>query len=147
MKSMNEAREASSTSIRAMQRRGLLRGGTAALLAAGAVAATARAAPVALPEAAGDDAELIKLCAECHRLTAVMAAWPRDDDNGFEANLRERWKVSDAIMSLSAATDRGRREKAMVALVQLEENYGPGEGQTIRTVLAALSDIAGRGVA
>jgi|ERR1700722_13198388 hypothetical protein len=67
--------------------------------------------------------------------------------DGFEANLRERWKVSDAIMSLSATTDRGRREKAMVALVQLEENYGPDEGQTIRTAFAALSAIAGRGVA
>ena len=103
------------------QRRRLLARCTAALLTGAAIATGAHAAPVASPGATGDDAELLGLCTEFHGLSAVMAAWPRDDDRGFCAKLVERWDVSDDIMSLSATTDRGRREKAAIALFMLEE--------------------------
>jgi hypothetical protein len=141
------ARDAGHTrpdTIAAPRRRGLLTGTLAALLTGTAAVAAARAAPV---PAAGDDAELIRLCAEFHHLTAAMAAWSVEDDDGFDAKMSERWAVSDRIMLLSATTDTGRRQKAAVALVGLEENYQPTEGQTIRTTLAALRDIAGTAIA
>jgi hypothetical protein len=158
---MNEAKRLDSTIARAVhpphapaeplpaisrpRRRGLLTGTIAALLTGAAAVATANAAP--LLTTAGDDAELIRLCGDFHRLTAAMAAWSVDDDDGFDAKMSERWAVSDRIMLLSATTDTGRRQKAAVALVGLEENYKPSEGQTIRTTLAALRDIAGTAVA
>ena len=138
-----EPQAARPATIASPHRRGLLTGTIAALLTCTAVA-TAGAAPL---RAAGDDAELIRLCGDFHRLTAAMAGWSVDDDDGFDAKMSERWAVSDRIMLLSATTDTGRRQKAAVALVGLEENYKPTEGQTIRTTLAALRDIAGTAVA
>jgi len=96
------------------RRRGLLAGTIAALLTGTAAVAMAKAP---LP---GDDAELMRLCADFRRLTAAMAAWPPEDDDGFDTKMSERWAVSDRIMLLSAATDTGRRQKAAVALVGLE---------------------------
>jgi hypothetical protein len=125
-------------------RRRLLAGATAALATGAAIATAAHAAPVASPDGAGDDAALIRLCAEFHRLNAVQAAWSHDDDDGFGANLNQRCSISDNVMALSATTDRGRREKAAVALVLFEDMYGTGDGYTTRTTLAALRDIAGR---
>jgi len=60
----------------APSRRAMLAGSTAALLAAAAAAATAtRAGPLAAPAAAGDDAELIRLCRAFLAEDAVIQAW------------------------------------------------------------------------
>jgi hypothetical protein len=125
-------------------RRGLLAGGTAALLAGAAFVTAARAAPVASAMATGDDAELLALCAEFHRVHAVVIA-ARGDESCQEAALDERLDVSDEIQHTPANTLAGHRAKASVAVVLLRENNG-GDGSASNDVdfaFAALLEIAG----
>jgi hypothetical protein len=124
-----------------VSRRSLFADLSATLLAGAAIAAAAHGEPVA---AAGDDAELIALCAEFHHQHAAAIAAPIDDDDALTAALDERWKISDEIRDIAATTDAGHRAKAHVALVLMVENEGaePVDQASI-FVLAALQDIVG----
>jgi hypothetical protein len=125
-------------------RRGLLAGSTAALLAGAAFVAAARGAPVASAVATGDDAELLALCAEFHRVHAAVIA-ARGYDALQEAALDERLDVSDEIQQMPATTLSGHRAKASVAVVLLRESNG-GDGSNSNDVdfaFDALLEIAG----
>ena len=72
-------------------RRGLLATGTAALLIGAAIATAALGAPVASPEGAGDDDELIALCAEFGTALAISTAMMGTNSDFFIAlNLKNR---------------------------------------------------------
>ena len=128
-----ETRAARPATIPNPRRRGLLTGTIAALLAGTAATVTARAASLPAP---GDDAELIRLCADFHRLTAAMAAWSPDDDDGFDAKLSERWAVSDRIMSLAVLlpfleSHPWREQVIRVAKGPLAKHFFDAKGGTI----------------
>ena len=127
-------------------RRGLLAGSTAALLAGAAFVTAARAAPVAAAVATGDDAELLSLCAEFHRVHAAVIA-ARGSDALQEAALDERLDVSDEIQHMPATTLAGHRAKAAVAVVLLRENNGGDlcDSNDVDFAFAALREIAGDG--
>jgi hypothetical protein len=86
------------------------------------------------------------LCAEFHRQNEVARAVPGHDDDGLDAAIEVRWEISMEIEDIATTTEAGRAAKAGVALLLLEENYGPGgdkEGSSMRFAVAALRDIAG----
>lgn len=86
---------------------GFLGGGTAALPAGGAVVATARATP----RGSGDDAELIRLCAEfddCERqLEAVYAVHLEDDPPGELPLIERQVELSRLIKGMRAHSAEG----------------------------------------
>jgi hypothetical protein len=97
--------------------------------------------------AAGDDAELIRLCAEFHRLHGAANAAPGDDNAAIEAALDARWETSDAIQRTPAATIDGHRAEASVAIVLLRENNRGDEFSSgdAAFAYATLLDIASNG--
>jgi hypothetical protein len=94
-----------------MQRRGLLAGATAALAAGAAIATAAHGAPVASPAGAGDDAELIRLCAEldeCEwQLEAVYAVHSEDDPPEERPLMERQVELSQRIMGMPAHSADG----------------------------------------
>jgi hypothetical protein len=104
----------------------------------------ATAAGTATPAAPGDDAELLHVCAEFHRLYAATEALPRKAGESLViAALARRRNATDRIALITATTDAGRRAKAAVASVLLDEW---GTHETSRTVIfarAVLRDIGG----
>jgi hypothetical protein len=128
-----------------LERRGLLAGSTVALLAGAAFVTAARAAPVASAvTTAGDDAELLALCAEFHRVHAAVIA-ARGYDALQEAALDERLDVSGEIQRTPATTLAGHRAKASVAVVLRRENNGGDvcDSSDVDFAFAALLEIAG----
>jgi hypothetical protein len=126
-------------------RRNLLARSSAALLAGAAATTVPRAAPLAAPAAAGEDAELLRLCTEFHRLHAVAYALPREADEAeMVAALDRRWAVSDQIALIPAMTDAGRRAKAAVASALLDEWGNLETSQTILFARNVLRDISAR---
>jgi hypothetical protein len=120
-------------------RRRLLAGATAVLAAGAAIATTARAAPVAPAEAAGGDAELIRLCTEYHRQHDVAYA-PTCD--GWEDALDATWELTDEIAVIPATTEEGRRAKAAVAArLFAVEDRGDTDCQFVQAILR---DLAGQ---
>jgi hypothetical protein len=122
-------------------RRGLLATGTAALLAGAAIATTARAAPVASLEGAGDDAELIALAeailtndAESDRLSQEMDLLEdlRASDKFMKERIHplvdESWRMREELAAMRATTLAGFRAKARV--VQRFNNCWPGYATT-----------------
>lgn len=110
-------------------RRGLLAGGTAALLTGAAIATAAHAGPVASPAGAGDDAELIALC---NRLVAWEARHDEiyltieDDDEAqrmadqIPDDYRE---IRDCLYKLDApVTPEGRRAYARACLATAQRD-------------------------
>jgi hypothetical protein len=132
---MREAKCLDSTPAPDMHRRGLLAGGGAALLAGVAIVTTAAQAT------AGEDAEILELCAEFHRLHGAVAAVGRDDDDGIEFALDQRWRVSHLIENIVPATDAGRRAKAAIGFVLLAEDPGDGS-RNVNFAIAALREPA-----
>jgi hypothetical protein len=100
------------------------------------------------------DAELLAMCAAFHdQHAAVLSAADSDlapaavdkEDELMAAN-DKRWKISDQIKDIPAATAAGGRAKAGVAAVLLQEN-GADEPHTDgdkKFAYAVLLDIAGR---
>jgi hypothetical protein len=127
-------------------RRGLLAGSTAAVLVASAAAVTAVGAPRATvsqrQDADGTDAELLALCAAFHEEHAAANA--PGTEEVCEAALARRWDISDDIQDIPATTEAGRRAKAAVGVVLLQENRGDEYlDEDVEFAMAALRDIAG----
>ena len=136
---MFKARDEYSTS-----RRGLLARGTAALLTGAAIATTAHAAPVAAPEGAGDDTELLALCAAFGTEHATIEAWNAGDLSeavGEAANDRW-WALVDQIEGVPAFTWEGVRAKAAVAedAVWAAGESGSAVDDLVRYVLAEVAN-------
>ena len=95
-------------------RRRLLAGATAALAAGAAIAVTARAAPVASPGGASDDAELIRLCDEAQRLEARVCEIDRYGTSEEDcAAVTTAWDtIHKAIAGTPAMTLIGLQAKA-----------------------------------
>ncbi len=90
-----------------------------------------------------NDVELLRLCADFHRLHTVAYAQREADEAEMEAALHQRWAATDQIATIPAVTDAGRRAKAAVASVLLDEW---GNLETSHTILFArnvLRDIGG----
>jgi hypothetical protein len=142
---MNGADRLHSTTARAMQRRGILVGGTAALLAGAAIATAAHAAPVASPGATGDDAEIMRLAKEFWIHDAVMDDWNADrvpEEVGEDAQDRW-WDCLEAMTDIRAATPEGIRIKAQCMLEALgSASYSTGTADDC--VREFLADLAGR---
>jgi hypothetical protein len=88
-----------------------------AVLVAGGVPVTEAAAQEALQP----DAELLRLCAEYHRLDAQMDALHGADDDLWRLLADRRNTVQDALEGAMPATPEGVRAKARVAIALLEE--------------------------
>jgi hypothetical protein len=92
------------------------------------------------------DAGLLNLCAEFHRHHAAAYALPRLADEALmEAALDQRWATSDQIALTPAMTDAGRRAKALVASVLLDEWGALETSHTILFARNVLRDIGGGG--
>ncbi len=94
-----------------------------------------------------NDVELLRLCADFHRLHTVAYALPRLADEADEAEmvaaLDRRWGTSDQIALIPAVTDAGRRAKAAVASVLLDEWGALETSHTILFARNVLRDIGG----
>ena len=110
-------------------------------ITAGAVASVA---DLALSPA-HQDAELLRLCSEFHRLTALIKADPGGGD--WETALAQRDRVQAALEQARPATETGRRAMADVALAIYDENSPEDEREASdvhRFVWATLTVAAGR---
>jgi hypothetical protein len=97
----------------------------------------------ALPH--GTDADLIRLCAEYHRLDAALEATP--DEGPWDALLDQRNAVQTTLESMTPTTESGLRAKAGVALAVYDENSPEDERQASaadRFAWATLPAVAGR---
>jgi hypothetical protein len=128
----------------ASPRRGLLTGTIASLLTGTAAVATARAAPRA---ASGDDAELLRLCAEMVRLRAVadaIGAEAASLPDGDEEDHEQRYSLADHewfvavrdVADTPARTLAGVRAKASVMLSMIEELVFTGHVDTLDDIAA-----------
>ena len=104
---------------RTPSRRGLLAGATAALAAGAAIATAAHAAPVAAPDGAGDDAELIRLVNAMTRGKEALDAIRAEPDlPGYDQDVRtgvalsEFWTAAKRVVDIAATTPAGRVAKA-----------------------------------
>jgi hypothetical protein len=117
-------------------RRGLLTGGTAALLAGAAIATVAHEPAVAASGAPGPDAELLRLLAA---LTAAHDAIARsnelEDDTDYEAAvdaaLEAWWPLAEQIRATPAKTLPGLRAKADALRMMIERTICVSIGETI----------------
>ena len=129
-------------------RRGLLAGGTAALLAGAAIATAAHGASVASPGGAGDDAELIAVCQDFHAADAVVAALDASDaeDDAIAEPVHERWySALERLTAIQAQTPAGTNAKAHAAYVALKSTEpGMGLQREEAAALAALADLLER---
>ena len=129
-------------------RRRLLAGATAAIATGAAIATAAHAAPVASPENAGADAELI---AACHRFLATDAELHTlhgedFEDDGRGAHVLDIWYAHlERLTAIQAQTPAGIHAKARSAFVALQSTEpGMGLQREEAAALAALADLLGR---
>lgn len=133
-------------------RRRLLTGTAATLLSGAAAVTTVHAAT---PEATGDDAELIRLCAECDRLTLQeKALYQRgganfiEDDRQRDAPLAkiyvEQQPIMERIIPTRAVTAEGIRAKTRSLVLWCEELLTPSEHLFEEQMISSiLSDLLG----
>jgi hypothetical protein len=92
-----------------------------------------------------DDAELLRLCAEFHRMSATANDKKTTDDES-NAILEERHRVSHEIVRLPSSTNAGRGAKASFASAWLQEMYAGEEGCIMDYVLPILRELSGNAV-
>jgi hypothetical protein len=112
-----------------------------ALLTGLSAVAAGLATPTLAIQAPNPDAELLGLCAEFHRLHAIVLTGA---DGAWEIAQDQRWGVSDALKLIPAGTAAGRVAKASVALALIRENQNLEcmDGD-VSMAFSALVDIAG----
>jgi hypothetical protein len=101
--------------------------------------------PHADTTATDDDAELLRLCAEFHRMSSTANDKMTTDDES-NAILDERHRVSDMILHSSCSTNAGCQAKAAVAFAWLKEMYAGEDGCITNFVLPTLRELAGNAV-
>jgi hypothetical protein len=112
-------------------RRALLARSTAALVTGAAAATVARAAPQAAPAAAGEDAELIRLCDRLIVLEkqhdAIYLAFSDDDEADRQAGplIPELLEIRDRLYAIGAApiSEAGRLAFARAAIASAERTH------------------------
>lgn len=128
-------------------RRRLLATATAALAAGAAIATAARGAPVASPEGAGDDAEILRLARAFWAHNAVMDDWNADRVSWEvgEAAQDQWWECLEEMADIRATTPEGIQAKARCLLRSLKTvDSGGTADDCVREFLA---DLAGGAVA
>jgi hypothetical protein len=113
------------------------------------IATAARATPVASPDGAGDDAELIAACRDFHAAEADRQALEASDmeDDAISDPIDKRWYAAlERLTAIRAQTAAGIYAKAGAAHVALESTVGPdGLEREEDAALAALADLVGHG--
>lgn len=125
-------------------RRRLLAGATAALTAGAAAVTTAWGFPGASPEAAGDDAKVLRLAREFWVHDAVMDDWNahRVSWEVGEPAQDRWWECLEEMAALRATTPEGVGTKARCMLHALEGEESSGKAEDC--VREFLADLAGR---
>ena len=83
------------------------------------------------------DAALLAVCAEFHRLNAVLLSVPSDDEHALEQAWDARQRVTDQVASMRPTSDAGRRAKAAVAFSILSETPNWERGSEWAFAMAA----------
>jgi len=103
----------------------------------------------ATPPDGTPDAELLRLCAEFHRLQAAVNA--ASGGAALDAAMNARWTITDRIKALVPATAAGHRAKAAVAIVLLREGSVGDDGDAadsdVSFAFVVLTDLARSGAA
>jgi hypothetical protein len=126
-------------------RRGLLAGGTAALLAGAAIATAARGAPVLATMPQTDDAELLALVRKFHLIDAQLVGYndaPDVPDGVIDPLHDEWWETVHAIEETVAATHVGCVAKGSV-LPAILRDCGDDRAPDCRFALSLISDLMG----
>jgi hypothetical protein len=137
------------TTTHTASRRGLLGRSGAALLAGAAAATVARAAPLAAPVAAGDDAELIRLHQSFLAEEEIIHAWNANTVTWAvgEAASNRWWAALRAMQDIPALTAEGVRIKADCSLRAFALGAAGDSGPAEDFAIAFLAQLSGRAAA